>query len=165
VKTVPARAKISSLRELTRRVARARRAGQRIVFTNGCFDLLHVGHVRSLEQASRLGDRLIVAIDRDADVRAAKGAGRPTLPLRERMEIVASLGCVDWVVAFGGGSPIRLIRTLEPDILAKGGDWPLEAIVGREEVEARGGRVVRLRVVPGRRSTRLIEAIRRGRRD
>lgn len=165
MKTTPARAKISSLRELTRRVARARRAGERVVFTNGCFDLLHVGHVRSLEEASRLGDRLIVAIDRDADVRAAKGAGRPILPLRERLEIVASLGCVDWVVAFGGGSPIRLIRTLEPDILAKGGDWPLEAIVGREEVEARGGRVVRLRIVPGRRSTPLIAAIRRGRRD
>ncbi|MBW2426674.1 MAG: adenylyltransferase/cytidyltransferase family protein [Deltaproteobacteria bacterium] len=165
MKAVPARTKISSLRELARRVARARRAGERIVFTNGCFDLLHVGHVRCLEEASRLGDRLIVAIDRDADVRAAKGAARPILPLRERMEIVASLGCVDWVVAFGGGSPIRLIRTLEPDVLVKGEDWPLEAIVGREEVEARGGRVVRLQVVPGRRSTRLIEAIRRGRRD
>ena len=165
MKTNLSRDKILTLRDLTRRAAGTRRAGETLVFTNGCFDLLHLGHVRSLEQASRLGDRLIVAINRDASVRAAKGPKRPILPARERMEIVAALGCVDWVVGFSGATPIRLIRALQPDVLAKGGDWPLDAIVGREIVESRGGRIVRLRVVPGRRSTSLIESIGRGARE
>ena len=165
MKAMTGREKISTWAELQRRARSARRAGEKLVFTNGCFDLLHVGHVRSLEEASRLGDRLIVAVNGDASVRNAKGAGRPVLSARERMEIVASLGCVDWVVAFSGATPIRLIRSLEPDVLAKGGDWSLDEIVGREIVEARGGRVVRLRVVPGRRSTSLIQSIRRGRRE
>lgn len=163
----PAREKILTLRELVLRSRRARRAGERLVFTNGCFDLLHVGHLRCLEQASRLGDRLIVAVNRDASVRAAKGPSRPVMPERERMEIVAALACVDWVVGFSGGTPIRLVRALAPDVLAKGGDWTRESIVGREIVEARGGRVVRLPIVPGRRTTSLIESIRRrrGRQD
>lgn len=156
----PARRKILSLREVVAQRARARRAGERVVFTNGCFDLLHVGHVRSLEQASGLGDRLIVAVNRDASVRAAKGAERPIVPERERMEIVAALACVDWVVGFSGATPIRLIRAIEPDVLAKGGDWPLDDIVGREIVETRGGRVVRLAVVRGHSTTSLIESIR-----
>lgn len=157
----PAREKILTLRDLAPRLTRARRAGERIVFTNGCFDLLHLGHVRSLEEASRLGDRLVVGVNRDASVRAAKGAGRPVMRERERMEIVAALACVDWVVGFSGETPIRLVRAIEPDVLAKGGDWRLDAIVGREQVEARGGRVVRLQVVAGRRTTSLIDRIRR----
>ena len=143
--------------------ARARRAGDSIVFTNGCFDLLHVGHIRSLEQARRLGDRLVVAVNRDASVRRAKGPDRPILPARERMELVAALGCVDWVVGFGADTPIRVIERIAPDVLAKGGDWAADAIVGRDLVEGRGGRVVRLRIVPGRSSTNLIDAIRAGR--
>ncbi len=156
-----ARSKILSLETLLRRVSRARRAGERIVFTNGCFDLLHVGHVRSLEQARAQGDRLIVAVNRDASVGRLKGPDRPIVPARDRMELVAALACVDWVVGFAAATPLRLIREIRPDVLAKGGDWSLQNIVGREIVESHGGRVMRLRDVPGRRSSALIERIRR----
>ncbi len=155
-----ARDKILALARLTKEVARARRVGEAIVFTNGCFDLFHRGHLRSLEQASRLGDRLIVAVNSDASVRRAKGPDRPVQPARTRMEIVAALGCVDWVVGFGADTPIRLIRRLQPDVLAKGGDWAKGEIVGAREVEGAGGRVVRLRLVPGEATTRTIERIR-----
>lgn len=160
----PARAKVMSLTALESTLARERGSGarrKRIVFTNGCFDLLHLGHLRSLEQARSLGDRLVVAVNSDASVRRAKGAGRPILPARERMELVAALDCVDWVVGFRADTPIRLIERIRPDILAKGGDWAIEDIVGRAEVESYGGKVVRLRVVPGHRSTDLIARIRR----
>ncbi|MEZ4354775.1 MAG: D-glycero-beta-D-manno-heptose 1-phosphate adenylyltransferase [Myxococcota bacterium] len=159
-----ARDKIVDATRLLREVARARRRGERIVFTNGCFDLLHVGHVRSLEQARRLGDRLVVAVNDDASVRRQKGAERPIQPARVRRELVAALACVDWVVGFRAATPIGLIRATRPDVLAKGGDWSLDEIVGREEVEATGGRVVRLDVVPGERTTQLVERIRRGAR-
>ncbi len=135
----------------------ARRRGERVVFTNGCFDLLHIGHLRSLEQASRLGDRLVVAVNSDASVRRLKGARRPIVPARQRAEIVAALECVDWVILFRESTPLTLIRALRPDVLAKGADWRLEKIVGREEVEGWGGRVVRLRTVRGIRSSALIE--------
>jgi rfaE bifunctional protein nucleotidyltransferase chain/domain len=161
VKKPTARSKILSVDQLDLRVTRARRSGESIVFTNGCFDLIHVGHVRSLEEASTLGDRLIVGVNLDASVRRAKGSLRPILPARERMELIASLGCVDWVVGFAADTPLRLIERTRPDVLAKGGDWGLDEIVGRESVEARGGRVARLRVVPGHRSTDLIARIRK----
>lgn len=138
------------------RVRAAQRAGETVVFTNGCFDLLHVGHVRSLEQARSLGDRLIVAINSDTSVRALKGPDRPIVPLRQRMEVVAALECVDWVLLFRDATPLATIRALRPDVLAKGGDWTLDRIVGRREVESWGGRVVRLRQVPGARTTDLI---------
>jgi len=128
-----------------------------VVFTNGCFDLLHVGHVRSLEQARSLGDRLLVAVNRDASVRRLKGASRPIVPERQRAELLAALACVDWVVLFGETTPLTLIRSLRPDVLAKGGDWRVEEIVGGRDVESWGGRVERLRVVPGIRSTRIID--------
>ncbi len=159
--TLSARRKITTLPVLAKRVERAKQVGECIVFTNGCFDLLHVGHVRSLEQARGLGDLLIVAINLDASVRRAKGPGRPVLPAAMRMELVAALECVDWVVGFRADTPIRLIRELQPDILAKGGDWALDSIVGRREVESQGGRVVRLQIVPGLRTSDLIEKIRR----
>src|SRR5262245_48869310 len=152
----PARRKLLSRPALARAVARARRRGERIVFTNGCFDLLHVGHLRGLEAARRLGDRLVVAVNSDAGVRRLKGPGRPVVPARQRAELLAALGCVDWVVVFGEPTPLALIRALRPDRLAKGGDWALGAIVGGAEVLARGGRVVRLREVPGVRTTRLL---------
>ncbi len=142
-------------------VRRTRRRGERVVFTNGCFDLLHVGHVRSLEQARSLGDRLVVGLNGDASVRRLKGAGRPIVPARERAEVLAALACVDWVVLFHADTPLSLIRRLRPDVLAKGGDWPLDAIVGREDVEGWGGRVARLREVPGARTSRLLERARR----
>lgn len=159
--SLSARRKITTLPVLAKRVERAKQVGECIVFTNGCFDLLHVGHVRSLEQARGLGDLLIVAINLDASVRRAKGPGRPVLPAAVRMELVAALECVDWVVGFRADTPIRLIRELQPDILAKGGDWALDSIVGRREVESQGGCVVRLRIVPGLRTSDLIEKIRR----
>jgi len=156
-----ARHKITTLPTLTGRIARARRAGETIVFTNGCFDLLHIGHIRCLEQARGLGDRLIVAVNLDASVRRAKGPDRPILPASERMELVGALDCVDWVVGFRADTPLRLIQKLRPDVLAKGGDWTIDSIVGRDEVEGWGGRVVRLKVIPGVRTSDLIAKIRR----
>lgn len=148
-------------RDAARRFARRmRRRGERWVFTNGCFDLLHAGHVASLEQARSLGDALLVAVNSDDSVRRLKGNGRPVVPARERTRVLAALACVDAVVVFRAATPETLIRYLQPDILAKGGDWALDEIVGRDEVEARGGSVVRLREVPGIRSSRLIERIR-----
>ncbi len=144
-------------RERAAGVARsARRRGERLVFTNGCFDLLHVGHVRSLEQARTLGDRLVVALNSDASVRRLKGNGRPLVPLRQRAEVLAALACIDWVVPFREDTPLATIRALRPDVLAKGGDWALDEIVGRDAVESWGGRVVRLRQVPGVRTTELV---------
>jgi D-beta-D-heptose 7-phosphate kinase/D-beta-D-heptose 1-phosphate adenosyltransferase len=145
--------------ELLRRVRAARRRGERIVFTNGCFDLLHIGHVRSLTEARGLGDRLVVAVNSDASVRRLKGAARPLLPARERAEVVASLACVDWVAIFRDDTPLSLIRAVRPDVLAKGGDWQRDAIVGADDVQRRGGRVVRLREVPGVRSSRIVERL------
>jgi D-beta-D-heptose 7-phosphate kinase/D-beta-D-heptose 1-phosphate adenosyltransferase len=159
---LPARGrdKLRTLAEAEREVARARWRGECVVFTNGCFDLLHTGHVRSLEQARELGDRLVVAVNRDASVRRLKGADRPIQPARVRMEIVAALACVDWVLGFASDTPLRVIRALRPDVLAKGGDWDADEIVGRAEVESWGGRVERLAVVPGQRTSALVERIR-----
>jgi rfaE bifunctional protein nucleotidyltransferase chain/domain len=160
-----ARAMSARDRILTRGAARtavraAQRRGERVVFTNGCFDLLHVGHVRSLEQAKGLGDRLVVAVNRDASVRRLKGPERPIVGERQRAELIAALACVDWVVLFGEETPLALIRALRPDVLAKGGDWKLGQIVGGADVLGWGGRVERLRVVPGIRSTILVERAR-----
>ena len=152
----PARSKLLTQAQAARLVRAAQRRGERVVFTNGCFDLLHIGHVRSLEQARGLGDRLVVAVNGDASVRALKGAGRPIVPGRQRMEVLAALACVDWVVPFGGATPLRAILALRPDVLAKGGDWALDEIVGREEVTGWGGRVVRLRQIPGVRTSSMI---------
>ncbi len=164
MKTERARDKIMTIKALVPELARRQRKGERIVFTNGCFDLLHLGHLRSLEEAARLGDRLVVAINTDASVRRAKGAGRPIQNTRQRMELVAALGCVDWVIGFSADTPLRVIRSLRPDVIAKGGDWQASEIVGREDVESWGGRIVRLKVIPGARTTDLVEQI-RGRRD
>jgi D-beta-D-heptose 7-phosphate kinase/D-beta-D-heptose 1-phosphate adenosyltransferase len=155
-----ARGKLLSRRAARAALQRARRRGERVVFTNGCFDLLHVGHVRSLERARRCGDRLLVAVNGDASVRSLKGRGRPLVPARRRAEVVAALECVDWVVVFAENTPLALIRSLRPDVLAKGGDWKLEEIVGRAEVESWGGRVVRIPVVRGARTTALVARIR-----
>ena len=154
-----AREKVLARNAAAAAVRAAQRRGERVVFTNGCFDLLHVGHVRSLEQARGLGDRLLVAVNRDASVRRLKGPSRPVVPERQRAELLAALECVDWVVLFGQSTPLSLIRALRPDVLAKGGDWRLDEIVGRREVESWGGRVERLRIVPGARSSELIERI------
>jgi rfaE bifunctional protein nucleotidyltransferase chain/domain len=151
-----ARGKVLTRAAARAAVARARRRGERIVFTNGCFDLLHLGHVRSLEQARGLGDRLLVAVNSDEGVRRLKGRGRPLLPAGQRAELLAALACVDWVVVFPEDTPLSLILELHPDVLAKGGDWKRDAIVGREQVEGWGGRVVRLREVPGMHTSEIL---------
>jgi len=154
---------ILTLDEAILRFGREKRNGRHIVFTNGCFDLLHPGHIGSLEQARALGDALIVGLNSDASVRQLKGAGRPVLPERERAEILAALECVDAVVIFDALTPREIIAGLLPDVLVKGADWPGDQIVGREEVEAAGGRVVSIPVVPGYSTTEILRKIREGR--
>ena len=142
-------------------MARLRAAGKTVVFTNGVFDLLHPGHVRYLQQARRLGDALIVGVNSDRSVRANKGAGRPVNPEAERAEILAALACVDAVVVFDSETPHDIIAALQPDILVKGADWAEDAIVGRDIVERRGGRVVRVPVETGHSTTAIIDRIRK----
>jgi rfaE bifunctional protein nucleotidyltransferase chain/domain len=159
---VPLNREILTLEEAILRFGREKRNGRRIVFTNGCFDLLHPGHIGSLEQARALGDALIVGLNSDASVRQLKGAGRPVLPEQERAEILVALECVDAVVIFDALTPREVIARLLPDVLVKGGDWPADQIVGREEVEAAGGRVVAIPVVPGYSTTTILRKIREG---
>jgi len=153
---------ILTLEEAIVRFGREKRNGRRVVFTNGCFDLLHPGHIRSLELAHAMGDVLIVGVNSDASVRQLKGPGRPVVPERERAEILAALESVDAVIIFDDLTPRRVIAGLLPDVLAKGGDWQGDQIVGREEVEAAGGRVVSIPVVPGYSTTAILEKIRQG---
>jgi len=153
---------ILTLDEAILRFGPGKRNGRRVVFTNGCFDLLHPGHIGSLEQARSLGDVLIVGLNSDSSVRQLKGAGRPVLPERERAEILASLECVDAVVIFDALTPREVIARLLPDVLVKGGDWASDQIVGREEVEAAGGRVVSIPVVAGYSTTEILRKIREG---
>jgi D-beta-D-heptose 7-phosphate kinase/D-beta-D-heptose 1-phosphate adenosyltransferase len=143
--------------------AEAHAAGRRVVFTNGVFDLLHPGHVRYLQQARALGDLLVVAINTDRSVRANKGPERPITPEGERAEVLAALECVDGVTIFDEETPFDIIAALQPDVLVKGADWAADAIVGRDIVEARGGRVVRMPVEQGHSTTSIIAKIRSGR--
>lgn len=142
-------------------VERLRKAGRRVAFTNGVFDLLHPGHVRYLQQARALGDALIVGLNSDASVRRNKGPGRPINPEGERGEIVAALDCVDAVVLFDEDTPADIVRACQPDILVKGADWPADQIVGRDTVESRGGRVVRIPVEEGHSTTTILQKIKR----
>ena len=151
---------VYSLEQLIVRFRREKRNGKRVVFTNGCFDLLHPGHIASLEAARALGDSLIVGINSDESVRILKGPSRPVIPEQERAEILASLECVDGVVIFDELTPQRVIATLLPDVLVKGSDWPGNQIVGREEVEAAGGKVVLIDNVPGYSTTEILQKIR-----
>ena len=137
-----------------------RRRGQHIVFTNGVFDLLHPGHVRYLQAARALGDVLIIGLNADESVRRNKGPNRPINSQDERAEILSALECVDAVVVFAEDTPADIIRRVQPDILVKGADWAEDAIVGRDTVEARGGRVVRIPVEQGYSTTAIVEKIR-----
>jgi rfaE bifunctional protein nucleotidyltransferase chain/domain len=152
--------RILSLHDAILKFGRAHRGDQRVVFTNGCFDLLHPGHVQTLEAARALGDVLIVGMNSDASVRELKGEGRPVVCDRERAEILAALECIDAVVIFDDLTPRETIAALLPDVLVKGGDWAGDQIIGREEVEAAGGRVVSFAVVPGYSTTAILESIR-----
>jgi len=156
------RTTVLSLEELILRFGAGKRNGKRVVFTNGCFDLLHPGHILSLETARGLGDVLIVGMNSDESVRRLKGEGRPVIPEQERAEILASLECVDAVVIFDESTPQRVVAALLPDVLVKGGDWPGNQIVGREEVEAAGGKVVLVDVLEGYSTTEILRRIREG---
>jgi D-beta-D-heptose 7-phosphate kinase/D-beta-D-heptose 1-phosphate adenosyltransferase len=148
--------KVLSLSEAEAFVCRLRQDQRTIVFTNGVFDLLHPGHVRYLQAARREGDALIVAVNSDRSVRAIKGAGRPVIAENERAEVVAALACVDAVTVFDQDDPATIIGRLQPDILVKGADWAFDAIIGRDIVEARGGRVVRIPVAEGYSTSEIV---------
>ncbi|MBX3027473.1 D-glycero-beta-D-manno-heptose 1-phosphate adenylyltransferase [bacterium] len=151
---------ILSLPALRRRLAADRRAGRRVVFTNGVFDLLHPGHVRYLRAARRLGDVLVVGLNSDRSARRLhKGPGRPLVRARDRAEVLAALEMVDYVTIFDQDTPYELIRAAQPDVLVKGGDWTVDRIVGADLVLARGGSVKSLRFAPGYSTTRLVETI------
>ncbi|HTG29736.1 MAG TPA: D-glycero-beta-D-manno-heptose 1-phosphate adenylyltransferase [Methylomirabilota bacterium] len=152
--------RILSLHDATLKFGRAHRGDQRVVFTNGCFDLLHPGHIQTLEAARGLGDALVVGINSDASVRELKGNGRPMVCEQERAEILAALECVDAVVIFDDLTPRETIAALLPDVLVKGGDWPGDQIIGRDEVEAAGGRVASVPVVPSYSTTAILQSIR-----
>lgn len=155
-----AQRKIASPSALARLLREAKRRGRRVVFTNGCFDLVHAGHVKLLERAKRLGDVLVVALNSDRSVRTLKGAARPIIPQQDRALLIAALACVDYVTIFDERTPERLITRLQPNVLVKGADWGRGRVVGREVVERHGGRVVRIPLLQGHSTTSLIERIR-----
>jgi D-glycero-beta-D-manno-heptose 1-phosphate adenylyltransferase len=144
---------------LLSRVAEAKAARRRIVFTNGCYDLLHPGHTRLLEKARELGDVLILALNSDRSVRENKGALRPIIPEKERAEVAAALEAVDYVVIFDEPTPREIVSRVLPDVLVKGGDWGANEIIGRKETEAAGGRVVSIPVEPGYSTSSIIERV------
>ncbi|HVG01442.1 MAG TPA: D-glycero-beta-D-manno-heptose 1-phosphate adenylyltransferase [Nitrospira sp.] len=155
------RSKVITVDEITPLLAEHRRKKQLIVFTNGCFDLMHIGHTRYLQAARDLGNLLVVGVNSDESVRALKkGADRPIVPEAQRAEVLAALSSVDYVVIFREPDPGSLITALQPDILIKGGDWPLDRIVGRDTVKARGGRVLTIPLVPDVSTTSLLQRIR-----
>ena len=162
VAPVPVPKLAADVETLSARLAPLRAAGKRVVFTNGCFDLLHPGHVRYLAAARALGDALVVGLNGDASVRRLKGPGRPVLDVAERAEVLAGLAAVDHLVVFDDDTPRRLIAAVAPDVLVKGADWAADDIVGRDEVLARGGRVERIDLVPGVSTSELIRRIRAG---
>lgn len=151
--------KIKGRDDLRKIVQDLKAKGKRVVFTNGCFDLLHVGHIRYLEKAKSLGDFLIVGINSDQSVQAIKGPLRPILPADERAEILSGLGCVDYITPFDESTPLELITSLQPHVLVKGGDWTKETTVGKDVVEGSGGEVVMLPFVDGSSTSNLIEMI------
>jgi rfaE bifunctional protein nucleotidyltransferase chain/domain len=151
--------KVKTIEELRPLLAILRAAGKKIVFTNGCFDLIHTGHTRYLAIARSFGDILVVAVNSDASVRTIKGEKRPINIQQERAEALAALESVDFVTIFSEPDPYKVISALQPDVLVKGGDWPIEKIIGRDVVEARGGKVVNVPFVEGQSTTGIIERI------
>ena len=151
--------KILTLEDLVTRLGKVRKSGQKIVFTNGCFDIMHVGHVRYLADAGSQGDLLVVGLNSDASVRIIKGDKRPIVRQNHRAEVLASLGCVDFIVIFDEPDPLKLIQTLKPDVLVKGEDWTEDAIVGAQSVKSQGGKIVRISFVEESSTTAIIEKI------
>jgi D-beta-D-heptose 7-phosphate kinase/D-beta-D-heptose 1-phosphate adenosyltransferase len=151
--------KILTLEDLVTRLGKVRKSGQKIVFTNGCFDIMHVGHVRYLADARSEGDLLVVGLNSDASVRIIKGDKRPIVRQNHRAEVLASLGCVNFIVIFDEPDPLKLIQTLKPDVLVKGEDWTEDEIVGAESVKSLGGKIVRISFVEESSTTAIIEKI------
>jgi rfaE bifunctional protein nucleotidyltransferase chain/domain len=151
--------RIVSQEALLQLVGREVRGSRRVVFTNGCFDLLHPGHIRLLEQARSLGDALVVGLNSDASVRRVKGDSRPLIRETERAEVLAALAAVDFVAIFDEATPREIIARLSPDVLVKGADWGADEIVGRAEVEGAGGKVVSIPLQPGYSTTRILQRI------
>ena len=154
------RRKIKNLSSLKKEIDHLKAQGKKIIFTNGCFDILHPGHTRYLWAARHLGDYLVVAVNSDRSVREIKGEGRPVIPEQERTEVIAALGFVDGVVIFDEDNPLKVIRRLMPDVLVKGGDWPEDKIIGADVVKGAGGEVKRIPFVPGYSTSRVIDKIR-----
>lgn len=152
--------KILSREILKEKLDALRAQGKKIAFTNGCFDILHVGHVRYLKEAKKTADILVLALNSNSSVRAIKGDKRPIVPEQERAEIMAALECIDFVTIFSELTPLELIKFLQPDVLIKGGDWPEEKIVGRDEVKKWGGRVAIIPEIQGKSTTNIVEKIR-----
>lgn len=159
LKTPAARERLLTREQAARLAAELRAAGKVVVFTNGVFDLLHPGHVRYLRRARELGDALIVGVNADDSVRRNKGPARPVTPDRERAELLAALEAVDAAVIFEEDTPAGIISAIGPDILVKGADWPADQIVGRDSVEARGGRIERIAVEQGHSTTAILDRI------
>ncbi len=153
------RSKIKSLAELKKIIYRLKSQGKRVVFTNGCFDLLHWGHVKYLEEAKRKGDILVVAINSDSSVRRLKGKFRPIIPQKDRLLTIAGLESVNYVTAFKEDTPLKIIKLLNPDILIKGSDWQKNNIIGSSFVQGQGGNVFTIKLAKGRSTTSLIEKI------
>jgi D-beta-D-heptose 7-phosphate kinase/D-beta-D-heptose 1-phosphate adenosyltransferase len=153
-------AKYKSVDELSAISAQARQAGRLVVFTNGCFDLVHRGHIHLLRQAKTLGDILIVGLNSDVSVKAIKGPDRPIMPEADRIELIAALEMVDYVVVYSEPDPYRVIAAIQPNVLVKGGDWSADKIVGADVVEQNGGRVAVIPYLPGLSTTQIIERIR-----
>ena len=148
-----------SLKRLLSTLSKKRQSGKKIVFTNGCFDILHVGHVRYLEQAKSLGDVLVVGLNSDASVRKLKGPGRPVNPEKDRGAVIAALKSVDFVTVFKEETPLKLIGAVKPDVLVKGGDWKPQDIIGSKFVLSHGGQVRSLKFVQGRSTSKVLAAI------
>ena len=151
--------KIRSLRELIPVRRKLRREGKTVIFTNGCFDLLHGGHIRLFREAKRRGDILVVALNTDASVRRLKGPSRPIFPLKERLEVLSAVADIDYLTWFAENTPRKIIAALLPDVLIKGGDWTPDEVVGKAEIEAAGGRVVIVPYFKGHSSTSIIDRI------
>ncbi|MFQ6068993.1 MAG: D-glycero-beta-D-manno-heptose 1-phosphate adenylyltransferase [Candidatus Aminicenantales bacterium] len=151
--------KIFTVDELAEVRAELKKKGRKVVFTNGCFDLLHAGHIHLFREAKKLGHVLIVAVNDDLSVKKIKGPKRPIFPLEERLEVLEAVGYIDYLTSFSEETPRRVIKKLVPDFLVKGGDWKPEEVVGREEVEKAGGKVVIIPYLEGHSSTEIIERI------
>lgn len=155
----PCVGKMVSLKRLVSELEQLRAEGRKVAFTNGCFDIIHAGHVRYLKKARSLADVLVVGLNSDKSIKSIKGPDRPIVPERERAEVLGSLESVDYVVLFGEPTPIKLIEAIRPDVLVKGADWAAHEIVGADVVKASGGRLARVKLVEGRSTTNIIKRI------